>query len=207
MLAIIPFSGFYNSRHDEALDDALQQAVSDEYGNLNGGLYSHAMSADWQAINVAYAEAYTKEFSQRTGIACQFESLSSPREYNFTTDRVFVTIEPNEVMRLFQAVNPDTLTEVCDEMFKSRSGFMSYYSPDWKEWGGADKFDHNQIWAIIAAYVHDEMADDGKTWDDAEWNIPDSFSETGKLDAILDTDKLIVRLANIAYYLRQRSSR
>ena len=43
----------------------------------------------------------------------EFDSLKSPREYNFATDRIFIKISENEIARIFEA---------CDK----KKGLMKY---------------------------------------------------------------------------------
>jgi hypothetical protein len=39
----------------------------------------------------------------------------------------------------------DSLDQVAGERHTSRSGFISFYSPDWRTWGDVTNWDHNQL--------------------------------------------------------------
>ena len=174
-LACIPFSGFYNSIHDGNLDDALSQSFSDESGNPYDGLVSRAFDLiNWQAVQQAYAKGYAENFGQAFNIkGLIFDELNSPREYNFTTDRVFVKFPLSEVFRIKRETPRAMLEDQAREMFTSRSGFISHYSPDVKSWGPVSTWDHNQLLALISAYVLHMR--DGDAFD--QWAVPDLMSD------------------------------
>ena len=117
MQATIPFHGFYNSIHDAAFSSALEQEGR-EVGDVN-----------WRRAFHGYAAEFARQFLRRIKVQGQFESLESPREYNFTTDRIFVDIPANEVRRMLAEVDSETLSRVAAERHTSRPGFLSYYSP------------------------------------------------------------------------------
>ena len=129
MLATVPFSGFYESVHM----DALEREGEDFPG------------ADWRKVFFGYAG--------------RFESLESPREYNFSTDRIFVDIPADEVRRMLAAVDPETLAQVAKDRHTTRSGFISFYSPWVGDWGPVDDWDCNQIGTLVIAFVDDDERD------------------------------------------------
>lgn len=204
MLAIIPFSGFYDSIHDSAMDMALERMLGDSNGDANSGLMDYVWRhAGFCDARKEYAKAYTEAFCAEFKICAQFESMQSPREYNFTTDRIFVEIEPSELERIRADVPSDTLSAVAAEWFTSRSGFTSFYSANPAEWGETD---HNTAGCIIAAYVlHKRDGEEFDTW--AEYALCEDFSGNGLLDNWLCQDAAILRAANIASYLRTREER
>ena len=114
MQATIPFHGFYNSLHDAAFDSALEQEGR-EVGDV-----------DWRKAFHGYAAEFAKQFLREINIQGQFDRLESPREYNFTTDRIFVDIPLPEVVRMLAEVDPETLNRVAEERHASRSGFFSF---------------------------------------------------------------------------------
>lgn len=209
MLAVIPFSGFYNSLHDSTLDNTFNQMFSDSNGDPNEKLVERGFDlVNWSMAHQNYAKAYAENFGQEFKIhSLRFESLSSPREYNFTTDRIFVEISTEEVQRIFDEVSSEALTATATEMFTSHSGFSSHYSPDWRSWGDPAEWDHNQVFCLLQARVGDEF----DTW--AEHALMEDDDCNGRLDSILE-DAMCVdhkaesnRLWNIAAYLRQRQDR
>ena len=208
MLAVIPFSGFYESWHADELDSALEQMLSDDYGNCNHGLNERVyFSAEWQKIHAAYAAAYAENFADHFKIKLKFESLNSPREYNFTTDRIFVELETEEVERVFEEVSAIALDAVCERMFTSYDGFSSHYSPDWRSWGPPEEWDHNQVFALITAYVEQEHGGNFEQSD--EIDLMESDRCNGAYDDWIYTHagKEGRRALDVALYLRQRSER
>lgn len=206
-IAQIPFSGFYHSLHDMALDDALDMAVSDSSGEPNADLHERAFDAiDWGHAHSEYAKAYAENFLSEFGIRGAFESMHSPREYNFTTDRIFITLADDELQRVYDATPAETLASCAREMFTSRDGFASFYSPDVDDWGDLDEWDHNQIFCLINAYVLDKRQ--GEEFDsDAEYSLMEANRDNGYIDGWLDKNPEAVRIFNIASYLRQREER
>lgn len=143
MLATIPFSGFYESVHM----GALEREGEDFPG------------ADWRKVFFGYAGAYAAEYLHAAGITGRFESLESPREYNFSTDRIFVDIPADEVRRMLAVVDPGTLAQVAKDRHTTRSGFISFYSPLVGDWGPVDDWDCNQTGTLIIAFVDDDERD------------------------------------------------
>jgi hypothetical protein len=90
-----------------------------------------------------------------------FDDLSSPREYNFTTDRIFIKLHPDALSAMTTAVlvSPAGLEMFgarCAANFTSRDGFMSSYDPDYTTWGTTDTWgttwDHNQVGVLFETH-------------------------------------------------------
>lgn len=210
MIAQIPFSGFYGSWHDGELDHTLEQMLSDssgchQYDNLGERAY---FSIEWQKVHAAYAAAYAEAFCEEFKIVGKFESMVSPREYNFGTDRVFIELDVEEVRRIFHATSDEHLDRVCKEMFTSYSGFMSSYSPDWEnDWDELEEWDHNQVFAVIRAYVEQEHG--GRFEQDAEFDLVEGYRCNGYLEDWIYTNAGVEgkRAIDVANYLRSREDR
>jgi len=194
MLTTVPFSGFYNSFHDACLDDTLGSMFSDrETGcHPNKDLLDAAYDAvRWGHVHHQYAETYCKAFAHEFGISLSFDSLVSPREYNFETDRIFATIDEDEVRRLFGEVDPDDLTAIAKERFTSCDGFISFYDPDWHTWGDVLEWDCNQVGTLLQALVGDEF----DQW--AEFSLMSSAYENGRMETWLSEGEKVQRLLRI----------
>lgn len=205
MLTTVPFSGFYYSLHDSELDSALEQMFSDRDSGtrVNRGLHERAyFSIDWQMVHAKYAAAYVDAFADEFGIALKFESLQSPREYNFTTDRIFAEVSEDEVRRLLLDVDLGDFTAAAKAEFTSRSGFHSFYDPDWRTWGDVLEWDHNQVGALLIAVA-------GPDFDQyAELNLMEFARDNGRFDEWLyDCGPKVHRLMGVRDYLEQRASR
>jgi hypothetical protein len=160
---------------------------------------------DFGMVHRAYAKAYAEAFGQEFKIKLEFESLSSPKEYNFTTDRIFVTIADDELTRLHSLVTAEELDKAAKARFTSYSGFISSYSNDVADWGDLQEWDHNQIGTLIAAYVAQESGDFDQ-W--AEYALMESDVSNGRLDQWLgDANPEATRLYKIHDYLEDRKER
>jgi len=207
MIARIPFAGFYHSVHDHELDDALNMMLSDESGNPNGPLIERAFDlVDWSQAHKDYAKAYAENFCHHFKIAGVFESMTSPREYNFETDRVWIEMTEAEARRILGETNDKNLRDQAREMFTSRSGFCSFYSPDIDTWGDIAEWDHNQLYCLLSAYAEQETdtSDGFDSW--AELSLMESDRGNGEFENMVYNDKL-ERLCKISSYLRDRENR
>jgi hypothetical protein len=98
---IIPFSGFYGSLHSSLLDDAETQLFSDDQGTVHDTLQERFYRAcDYRHVHTQYAKAYAQAFAEKLELPLTFESLQSPREYNFTTDRIFCNIDDETISKV-----------------------------------------------------------------------------------------------------------
>lgn len=212
-LAVIPFSGFYNSVHGAELDDALNQMFSDGRGNPNENLVGRAFNlVNWVGAHTLYAEEYAVNFAAEFELPSMiFDDLNSPREYNFVTDRIFVNVSIEDVRSAFERVTPLTLTDKAEEMFTSRSGFISFYTPDWTSWGQVEEWDHNQLFCLFTALAEDHFGEEFDSW--KECGLMENDRGNGVIDRILeeamcvDHKEEVTRLWNISDYLRQREER
>ena len=134
--------------------------------------------------------------------------MSSPREYNFTTDRVFADIPLARAYLLFRKTREDgSLTEYAQQRFTSYDGFSSYYSPDWKTWGPFREWDHNQLGTVLAAFLNSD-SDEFR-----EWEVYESMEHeqcNGNFDNWLWEAmpvKESTRIGKVIDYLRERAER
>lgn len=205
-LAVIPFTGFYYSEHSVALDYEMEQLMTDSSGchpisdklatefHFEAG-YSNGMLAD-------YARWYVDAWRDAAGIACEFESVHSPREYNFTTDRIFVHIETAELHRLYDGVDKGRMTIIAQQRHTSRSGFISYYDNDWQSWGEVETWEPEQIHTLILASLPED-------YPEGEYELMERAISNGRIAAAVwgNLSDKARRLANIATYLRERDER
>lgn len=207
MLTTIPFSGFYNSVHDSNCDEVLRRTFDNDRGDVREDIFYLAQDkVDWRAVYNNYAAAYAGNFADEFQIKMEFEGMKSPREYNFSTDIIYCTIEPGEVQRIFAAVDKSILDEVARETFTNRSGFISFYNPDFSTWSAVTVWDHNQVGALISAYVLQQNPDFDQ-W--VENNLMESAQCNGHLEnwIFASNPAPLNRLANINDYLNARAAR
>ena len=131
----INFGGFYNSIHDDNIEWACESFYSDDNGNCNWDIILD--NVDFKKLRGVYIDLYSDLFSdwlkENHGIAIKFKniSLSSPREYNFETDKILCDIDSVENESLIKALQSNTkFLDWLKDRTKSRSGFISFYSYD-----------------------------------------------------------------------------
>ena len=179
----IPFPGFYESwlscEVDREIEQFAENRCEDDDLNYPRELqipvsdYHEAtfMPMDFGTAYDSVARTYLQEFdawaaeSLGIGESCGFEwsLMTSPREYNFETDRLFATAPRGFVARLFRMSRADgheTLRRVIEDRFTSRSGFISHYSPDLDAWDMPSQWDHNQLETLLIACLEISGADD-----------------------------------------------
>jgi hypothetical protein len=165
MITAIPFSGFYESVWSREIDEAAEREAEwlqkDKYPTLTVAEIIEAFywRANYPAACLAVAKEYVDSFEAWVNneyelhISLTLESMTSPREYNFTTGRIFCEISTPDVLELYQHVDDRPIREKAREMFTSYDGFFSSYSRDTDDWGPIESWDHNQLLAIFEAAV------------------------------------------------------
>ena len=120
--AAIPFQGFYQSTINDYLDVELAEEGVEPPEN-------------WSVVHEHIAKRYCEYWQSETGLPVRFHKLVSPKEYNFSTDEIIVTIPESAVavMRATLLVNDDFRDEMF-EVCKSRSGFISFMPQDVDQW-------------------------------------------------------------------------
>lgn len=166
----LPFPGFYESLYslefDSIEDNEVEYIMNGEYEfdvpecvtseDMHELFYKHAdYSGMYQEIAKQYPYTFSDFLAEKTGmlVPLEFTIMTSPREYNFETDRVFATIKLEDVLALYEFVGEERLRKEAKDMFTSRSGFISFYSPKIEEWGPVSEWDHNQLYCLMNCLV------------------------------------------------------
>mgnify|MGYP001343439304 CR=1 FL=1 len=209
MLTTVPFSGFYNSLHDSEIDWTISQMFSDRAtGNeTNPGLESALFrNCDFRKVHTSYAADYCENFAEEFKLpSLKFESLDSPREYNFTTDRIFANIELSDLREALRRVDKSELANLAREKFTSRSGFMSFYNPDVNTWGDLATWDHNQCGTLLECLANNDCGDFDQY---QEYNLMDRTRSNGYFENWIESaTPNIQRLYKIHDYLETRAAR
>lgn len=207
----IPFMGFYQSRLDWEFDRAFEQMFQDSNGcRINSKLRDSA----WDVVDFSFAyRDAAKDWAEwfiaelkLTG--AKLVTVESPREYNFETDRVFIDVPESEIRRIYVNTDRSILERIAAELFASRSGFISFYDSDVNEWGDVSDWDHNQLYALLLAYI--ETQGYYNDADDMQDKWIESCSGNGDFDACIWNNNYTPefrRLVNIAAYLGERADR
>jgi len=190
MLIKLPFEGFYNSIHDSLIDTAVEQLFQDDHGDTFIP-ESFIDEIDYPQVFEDYSKMYIEcyqdmllngdQVSDGIDISLKFESLESPREYNFTTDCIYCEISEADVTRLYNATDSAALSKVAIERHTSRSGFCSFYDPDVSTWDKhVTKWDHNQLETLLIAFADfDQYAIVEDCHEDIDSIVYSSLSDKG----------------------------
>lgn len=169
LITAVPFSGFYNTIHGDLFDRELEHDTDyfshEVHVNKEAAdLYISEMQdcVDWQKAHEAYAKDYVELFNEyfegETGVKLdlEFESLESPKFYNYSNDRIFAYITPEKLKEVYQAAKKSAFAERIKERFTSYDGFASFYSNDIEQWpDDVLEFDHNEIETLLQAFLPD----------------------------------------------------
>jgi hypothetical protein len=197
----LPFAGFYESWHDDDITQAVESNFQDDEGEITSEMSDKIWSADidWSAIRLEYCKAFVSNFADEFGLDLQFAEMTSPREYNFTSDRLFVSIPKEQIDKIRAEVEQsDTWADYVKERYTSRDGFWSHYDSDIKheDWT-ADVLDECQYKTMIECWLelkHKNDPNNVKEWNDLEWELATDIEVYGfssVIDAINEVEKLI----------------
>ena len=186
----IPFAGFYNSKYSGELDAVQERFVEYEVEKnpgLNPDIPNEALwkSADYGKAFDYIARAYVAHFNDyieteyELDLDLKFESMTSPREYNFQTDRIFCEISEENVRKLRSAVSDPALRHAIKDRFTSCDGFISSYDNDLDDWNPDPlTWDHNELGTLLVA-----LLDDDEDWD---WKIWEGMQDRNVFDTAFD---------------------
>jgi hypothetical protein len=181
MIINIPFEGFYESKHSQELDSIEERFINyeieerrenlepEELGDAIYRTANYSLAFDHIArAYVTYFNDYIKE-EYEIDLELKFESMTSPREYNFETNRVFCEISLENAKKLCNAVSEPSLRQAIQDRFTSRSGFISSYPNRLENWPiSIEEWDHNQLGTLLVALLADAEDYDWKIWEDMQ---------------------------------------
>jgi hypothetical protein len=167
---LVPFVGFYESLASSRAEDMAFRNFISENGIIENettgwldvpeDMTEEEQEKFWdyygdnckdyeKEVAVAYIDALASEL----GIDINFESIYSPKQYNYTTDRLFVDVLEKELIDLYNRTDKEILAEVIKENHTSGPGFSSYYDNEItaESWSDPEKYDHNQWETVILA--------------------------------------------------------
>ena len=170
----IPFCGFYESFISDDIEYQIgqqiewdsdifdlnedeQQILWDNYLSINRSYFYNQIAEDYTNF---YIEILNRRLEGFT-LKAKFNLITSPKEYNFETDRIFIDIEKNHAIDFIKYIlkhYKKELEKKIKDRFTSRSGFWSHYkngldlwTQDYSEW------DHNQIGTCFELFDFDEL--------------------------------------------------
>ena len=136
-LVKIPFSGFYNSIHDSIIDSALEYesecyADSDKANDvildvLNINHYDKIREELSKVFVEGVNELFWYEYD--INLDLKFDSLKSPRFYNYSTDEIYCYVDNDKINELVALLdNENDFIEVLKDKYQSRDGFIVFDS-------------------------------------------------------------------------------
>ena len=183
----IPFDGFYESFISDDIDHQIgqqiewdtdiydlnedeQQILWDNYLSVNRSYFYNQIAKDYTNFYIDILNRRLKGFT----LKAKFNLITSPREYNFETDRIFIDIERDHAIDFIKYIIKNykkELEEKIKDRFTSREGFWSHYkngldlwTQDYSEW------DHNQIGTCFELFDLEE--------EDINYSLREYLSET-----------------------------
>lgn len=203
--ARIPFAGFYGTMWDDELDceeERLAESLAEDYdlsvSDVADKLFYHMDYREaYEHIAAAYVPRFQDFINEGLGLDIKlvYNDMTSPREYNFETDKIYVGISYPDAVRLARRVGRDALRAAAKAMFTSRDGFISFYPNDPARWGRLAGWDQNHLYALFTAAV-EKIGDE-----DAGWDMLTDMQERGvfnsALDAGLNYDALTAELSSL----------
>jgi hypothetical protein len=212
-IATIPFQGFYDSLYSHAIDSEMENSIDYYYkeyelteaqrDTLANGYLEKNTSEFYYNVSKDYAESFIYEIERETGLSlnARFESMESPKEYNFQTDRLFIELPEASAVAFVNYIlanHKEELEKLIAQRFTSRSGFISHYDNTLEAWGDPSEWDYNQLGTCfeIFEYLEDEIYDSYNIYESISNGLADTLSDAA--DKMLDKclEKKEIREAN-----------
>lgn len=168
----IPFPGFYESWYSQEFDSLLEQEATYIFENkqlpfpegtteadIQQLLFDHSNFSVYERyVAEEYANAYNNWLCETLGfnVSLNHVEMTSPKEYNFETDKIFCQLSREDVHAIYAHVGRKRLRLEAKRMFTSRSGFISFYDPEIDDWGPSLTWDHNQIYCLLTCLNEDD---------------------------------------------------
>lgn len=191
----LPFEGFYDSKYSGEIDHIEEREAENfaderqeeegipselrlEASDFSEILFDVTSYADcYREASKAYVDALDRVASEYLGLplGLKWESMDSPREYNFTTDRVYAHISVETVTALFARSAMEghkRLRATIKERFTSYDGFISGYRNDLATWldKAVTDWDHNELGTLLIAMLEGFEEQEGDRLDWAVYN-------------------------------------
>ena len=212
-ISTIPFQGFYNSLYSYAMEGEIESSLdwyTEDYNlsetqrdTLANGYLEKNVSKFYHNVSKDYAEAFIYEIERETGLSldAKFESMESPKEYNFQTDRLFIELPQASAVAFVDYIlanHKEELEKLIAQRFTSRDGFWSNYKNTLEAWGNPSEWDYNQLGTCfqIFEYLEDEIYDGHSIYESISNGLADTLSDAANkmLDKCLE--KKEIREAN-----------
>lgn len=182
----------YRAAHESIAEDYA--ATFDAWAGDKLGMTRKAK----RTRHIWHGDGFTtvRETYDADSIGLKFESLQSPREYNFTTDRIFCHVPLKTVRAMFKASAAEDHKRLCAriaERFTSYDGFHSFYRTELNAWLSKPvrDWDHNEVATLLEA-----MTGLPDTIEDMFYGMGDEFAYRA-LDKAVDWKRFDERVAEL----------
>lgn len=129
------FPGYYSTLFEPQEADPNETDKSEFYRSLPDPMFNYSDYFD--SMNVALCHGVQHLMGDYIH-SIEFESICSPKEYNFTNDSINCTIVPDhDKVKHYIEAHSEQWEAYLSSRFKSCSGFISFYSyrpADWVEY-------------------------------------------------------------------------
>ena len=133
------FSGFYGTLFEDIIDSEVDYILEGEEtyttDNVEFDYKTFKDDISKQCVGV-FEDAFNRDMHVKLSVS--FESLFSPKFYNFENDsiNVAISLSRNDFDTVISAIkeNKTEISEQLKEKYSSRDGFSSFHSTDLDEW-------------------------------------------------------------------------
>ena len=132
MEVIINFGGFYETLHGTALDNIIENPFQDDNGEIPADFYEAAV-IDYEAAKKDYCKAFIDFINETLKIKLKFKELISPKEYNFSTDRIAAEITETDYKKVVKFVKKEYADDLEAEILDAttaKSGYIPFYTAE-----------------------------------------------------------------------------
>ena len=177
------FGGFYESIHSGAFDDEETRIIEDYPGKKYDDFR-------FKQDEIGYCKNYVSAISSEINLKMEFMELTSPREYNFSTDQISVYIDTKTLKKISSVLNSDTLKNLIKRRFTSRDGFSSWYSNDIEEWKEKKVSDWNcvELGTLLDAWIIENPDIDEENLDFAGYEYCSENGQYVDYEILWDTE-------------------
>ena len=189
----LPFSGFYESVHGEQIAYGIESSFQDNQGIVPDDIADVIWSVDTDnsACEVDYAKAYVDLYASAYDLTLEFRELSSPKYYNFSTDRIFALEPITEIEAIRKLCTAHELwPEYIRERFTSYDGFSSNYDADATaaDWTKPllDACQYHAVLSFWSEHIAAKLVDITELIVEEPYNLPAIDAAITKIDAALE---------------------
>lgn len=118
----IDFGGFYGSLHEDKVDSEVNHHIEDydmEWDELN-----------YRGAYIQYSKDYVDFLNYELETNMKFAELCSPREYNFSTDKIIVDASKMDCVKILHYTLEyyrDDLVEALEDATTGHDGYIPFY--------------------------------------------------------------------------------